>query len=106
MGSWLMVIGLLTGELGRTVYPIPPGQMPLNLAVPGGGHLSQRGPQALPTLQQQSCLLSWVDTGCKHCLPELTKRKQAPFSSGMAGVLDMQVVSVESGTKPGLHVHL
>ena len=57
------------------------------LPVPGGGHLSQRGPQALPTLQQQSCLLSWADTGCKHCLPELTKRKQAPFSSWMAGVL-------------------
>lgn len=56
------------------------------LPVPGGGHLSQRGPQALPTLQQQSCLLSWADTGCKHCLPELTKRKQAPFSSWM-GVL-------------------
>lgn len=57
-----------------------------SLPVPGRGQRSQWRPQALPTLQQHNCLLSCVDTGCKHCFPELTNRKQAPFSSRRAGV--------------------
>lgn len=59
-------------------HPVWPGMnehMPGHvLPVPGRGHFSQCGPQALPTLQQQSCLVRCTDRGCIHCLPELTSR--------------------------------